>query len=72
MKIYLFSWFSLLLVMPSLGQTQSEKIIDSLKLDLTKQNDDTSRIKLLLELSATYSTVDPEIGIQYANMALKS
>jgi serine phosphatase RsbU (regulator of sigma subunit)/Tfp pilus assembly protein PilF len=68
-KIYILS---LLLFFSLLGYSQSDediKIIDSLKLAIDKEKQDTSKAKTLFLLAKMYSDIDPNIAIKYLNEA---
>ena len=69
-KIFLFL-LTLNIALPSIAQKQGQELIDSLLLIIPKQNEDTNKIKILNELSFTFSSINPDMGMKYGQEALK-
>lgn len=62
---------SLFWLIPFIGYAQSQREIDSLELNLSKNTGtDTNRVKNLYDLSYAYDNIDPLQGISYAQQAL--
>ena len=55
----------------SIAQKQGQDLIDSLLLIIPKQNEDTNKIKILNELSFTFSSINPDLGLKYGKQALQ-
>lgn len=53
------------------AQKQGQSLLDSLLLDLPKATEDTSKVKLLNELSYNYPYINPDEGLKYGNQALE-
>ncbi len=57
--------------LPSIAQKQGQELIDSLISILPKQNEDTNKVKILNELSFTFSSINPDMGLNYGKQALE-
>ena len=69
-------WIFLFVIIVGLWQTgRAEKRgqvrIDSLLVDLQNVTTDTQKAKVLIDLSFTYNTIDPEAGIRYGMEGLE-
>jgi uncharacterized protein YgiM (DUF1202 family) len=53
------------------AQNEENKIIDSLKTELTNAKEDTSKVKILNQLTSNNFYQKPKIAIQYGKSALK-
>ncbi len=51
------------------AQKEGQACIDSLVSQLPKTKEDSNRIKLLIDLSSSYSSIDPDEGIKYGKSA---
>jgi len=49
----------------SLAQLQGQGRIDSLLIELPKANEDTNKVKLLIDLSHTYYSINPDDGLKF-------
>ncbi len=52
------------------AQLQGQARIDSLLKELPKQKEDTNKVNLLKDLSAGYSTISPDEGLEYGHQGL--
>ncbi len=65
-----FYYYLLLLIPLGLkGQANQDRLIDSLETKLAKSIEDTNRVRLLDMLSFSYSTINPDKGIEYGLQA---
>jgi signal transduction histidine kinase len=71
MKKLITMFLLLLLVNYSFAQKQGMELIDSLKSKLTNSIEDTSKVRLLGKLSFQYYGFDTDLGIFYAEQAIK-
>jgi two-component system NtrC family sensor kinase len=53
-----------------LAQLQGQDRIDSLLTQLPKANEDTNKVKLLVDLSHTYYSIDPDEGLKFGKQGL--
>lgn len=56
---------------PGFTQKQGMQLIDSLKSELTKSTEDTSKVRLLGKISFQYYQFDTDLGIYYAEQAIR-
>jgi len=49
----------------SLAQLEGQGRIDSLLGELPKANEDTNKVKLLIDLSHTYYSINPDDGLKF-------
>jgi len=54
----------------SLAQLEGQGRIDSLLLQFPKANEDTNKVKLLIDLSHTYYSINPDEGIRFGKQGL--
>ena len=54
----------------SLAQLQGQERIDSLLGQLPKANDDTNKVKLLVDLSHTFYSINPDEGLKFGQQGL--
>src|SRR6185503_212551 len=54
----------------SLAQLQGQERIDSLLGQLPKANDDTNKVKLLVDLSHTFYSINPDDGLKFGQQGL--
>jgi len=54
----------------SLAQLQGQDRIDSLLSQLPKANEDTNKVKLLIDLSHTYYSINPDEGLNFGKQGL--
>ena len=54
----------------SLAQLQGQDRIDSLLGQLPKANEDTNKVKLLIDLSHTYYSINPDEGLNFGKQGL--
>ena len=52
------------------AQLRGQARIDSLIAAIPGTNDDTNKVKLLVEISFTFYSINPDEGIRYGNQAL--
>src|SRR5438128_12600369 len=52
------------------AQLQRQDRIDSLLTQLPTANEDTNKVKLLIDLSHTYYSINPDEGLNFGNQAL--
>ena len=58
------------MVKQSRGQLQGQTRIDSLLRQLPKAKEDTNKVKLLVDLSHTYYSINPDEGLKYGKQGL--
>src|SRR5437016_3031502 len=68
-KLFIICFIFLPLLVPARKQGQAR--IDSLLTALPKLKEDTNKVKLLDDLSANYSSVNPDEGIKYGQQGIK-
>ena len=71
MKKFLFLLLIMIVGKQSQAQLQGQDRIDSLLAQLPKASDDTSKVKLLTDLSFTYSSIDPDEGLKNGKQGLE-
>src|SRR5678816_4309895 len=72
MKKWIFLVFSLIaLYQTGEAQKRGQARIDSLLVDLDKVKVDSQKAKVLIDLSFTYYTIDPEAGIRHGLKGLE-
>src|SRR5580765_466408 len=54
----------------SSAQKRGQERIDSLLAETHSANKDTNKVHLLIDLSFTYNSIDPDAGIKYGQEAL--
>ena len=65
--LLLFLWLPLI----SFGQKEGQERIDSLLVELPKLKNDSTKVKILNDLSFSYQYINPKNGRKYANEALR-
>jgi tetratricopeptide (TPR) repeat protein len=71
MKKFLLLFIITFFVMNQLSaQLQGQARIDSLLRQLPKANEDTNKVKLLIDLSHTYYSINPDEGLKYGKQGL--
>ena len=55
----------------SLAQLEGQGRIDSLLRELPKAKEDTNKVKLLIDLSHTYYSINPDEGLKFGKQGLK-
>src|SRR5436190_20913378 len=55
----------------SWAQLQGQDRIDSLLVQLPKATEDTNKVKLLIDLSHTYYSINPDEGLKFGKQGLK-
>ena len=69
-KILLLIIITVYVQKQSLAQLQGQGRIDSLLGRLPKTNDDTNKVKLLIDLSHTYYSINPDEGLNFGKQGL--
>ena len=69
-KIFLFFIITICAGKQSPAQLQGQDRIDSLLSQLPKANDDTNKVKLLIDLSHTYYSINPDEGLNFGKQGL--
>jgi two-component system, NtrC family, sensor kinase len=69
-KFFLFLIITFSMLHPSVAQRQGQDRIDSLLGDVPKSVEDTNKVKLLIDLSHTYYSINPDDGLRYGKEAL--
>ena len=59
-----------IMLTPSFAQKQGQEKIDSLLAELPNAKEDTNKVKLLNNLSYSYHSINPDIGIKYGEKAI--
>lgn len=62
----LFIMFGVLRFHAAFAQSESQRIIDSLMIELSKAKEDTARVKLMNKISFAYCNMDGTKGLEYA------
>jgi class 3 adenylate cyclase len=70
MKSLLLASLICLISIAAQAQKRGQERIDSLLLDLKSIQSDTQQVKVLIDLSFTYNSIDPDKGITYGQEAL--
>ncbi len=71
-QINFFLLFVLIFATQNLiAMNRGNALIDSLKTELAKYENDTNKVKLLFEISSEYSFLSPETGIEYGNQGME-
>ena len=52
------------------AQLEGQGRIDSLLIELPKANEDTNKVKLLIDLSHTYYSINPDEGLNFGKQGL--
>jgi len=71
MKKFLFLLLIITAGNPSQAQLQGQERVDSLLAQLPNANDDTSKVKLLTDLSFIFYSIDPDEGLRYGMQGLE-
>jgi hypothetical protein len=69
-KLLLLFIISVLVQKQSQAQLQGQGRIDSLLVQLPKANEDTSKVKLLIDLCHTYYSINPDEGLRFGKEGL--
>ena len=69
-KILLLFIITMYVQKQSLAQLQGQDRIDSLLGQLPKANEDTNKVKLLIDLSHTYYSINPDEGLKFGKQGL--
>ena len=69
-KYILFFIITSFIVKQSQGQLQGQDRIDSLLAQLPKTKEDTNKVKLLIDLSHTYYSINPDEGLKFGKQGL--
>jgi tetratricopeptide (TPR) repeat protein len=69
-NFFLLLLFTVPIAHQSPAQRQGQDRIDSLLVDLPKSHEDTNKVKLLIDLSHTYYSINPDEGLRYGKSAL--
>ena len=67
-KLFLLFIITSCIMTRSRAQLQGQDRIDSLLAQLPKANEDTGKVKLVIDLSHTYYSIDPDKGLQQRHM----
>src|SRR5690242_20742193 len=69
-KIFLLFIITFLVMNHLSAQLQGQDRVDSLLQQLPKANEDTNKVKLLVDLSHTYYSINPDEGLKYGKQGL--
>jgi len=70
-KLFLSFLITLLFLSTSFAQKRGQLRLDSLLSELPKAKEDTSKVKLLVDISFTYNSIAPDEGIKYGKQGLE-
>lgn len=69
-KLFLFFIITLFINTHLISQRQGQDRIDSLLGQLPNAKEDTNKVKLLIDLSHTYYSINPDAGINFGKQGL--